>query len=186
MNEFLEALSRALGKLSPQEREDILSDYREHFEAGLGQGKTERQIARELGEPKDIARMYTAQSAADKAEKSGSLKDAWGMVGAALAYKLGGGLTVGMLYTAFALVMAVIWALGPVLLLGAAAGALLAVMEFSKGFAVYGIIAVLTAGMLTSLGALSLIGAKALWKAALGIFSKMARRLTGKGKEKKQ
>jgi hypothetical protein len=42
MNEFLDKLSGALGSMSAAQKKEILADYREHFEAGLADGKSER------------------------------------------------------------------------------------------------------------------------------------------------
>jgi uncharacterized membrane protein len=50
MNEFLDKLSGALGSMSAAQKKEILADYREHFEAGLADGKSEAEIARALGD----------------------------------------------------------------------------------------------------------------------------------------
>jgi uncharacterized membrane protein len=186
MNEFLTALDRALHGLGKEERDDILADYREHFEIGISQGKTESQIMRELGDPDSIAKLYTALNATSKAEKSRNLSDAFHVVGAALAYRLGGGLTVGTVYLTFVLFMIVAFALGVGLILGAAGAILLAPLEIAKGFMEYGVLAIFLGITLLSLGALTLIGSKALWKITMAALPKLARRLMGRGKEKEE
>ena len=176
MNEFLQSLDLALKRLQPAEREDILSDYREHFEIGLSKGKTEKQIAAELGDPKSIAKLYTAISATDQAVKTKHPKDAFAMVSATFAYRVGRGLVVGTLYVLFVLAIIPLFAFGGGLLLGAASSVFLMVLELMRGFIAYGLIAAFTAVMLTAMGALSLIGARQIWTCVIGALSALARR----------
>lgn len=61
-NDFLNALYRELLYLSAKERQEIMQDYEEHFDAGLEQGKTQEEICRSLGDPKEIAQTYLQQS----------------------------------------------------------------------------------------------------------------------------
>lgn len=184
MNEYLQALSRALNRLDQAERDDILADYREHFEIGLSQGKSEKQIAQELGEPESIAKLYTAITATTQAEKTKKPQDAMRMVGATFAYRMGKGITIGTLYTAFILCIIPVFVLGPALWLCGAGAVFLAAMEFVKGFIVYGILAVFTAVMLTAMGTLCLMGAKTLWGVTIGALSALARRWLDNGEEK--
>ncbi|GAA0466552.1 DUF1700 domain-containing protein [Alkalibacillus silvisoli] len=53
--QYLEELRSRLISLSPQEREEILYDYDEHFENGNGDGKSELEIINELGSPSKVA-----------------------------------------------------------------------------------------------------------------------------------
>jgi uncharacterized membrane protein len=162
MNEYLQALSRALNRLDQAERDDILSDYREHFEIGLSQGKTEKKIAEELGEPESIAKLYTALSATTQAEKTKKPQDAMRMVSAAFAYRMGKGFIIGTLYLMFVLAIIPVFALGASLVVGAAALVCLSVIEFVKSFIAFGFLAVFTGITLLSMGALCLMGAKAV------------------------
>ena len=57
-NEYLGTLKRLLTGLSAEEIKDILYDYEEHFRIGAEEGKTEEEIAEELGSVRDTARMY--------------------------------------------------------------------------------------------------------------------------------
>lgn len=57
-NEYLRLLRIYLQDLPPEEIEDILLDYQEHFHIGLSKGKSEEEISRELGNPQDIAKNY--------------------------------------------------------------------------------------------------------------------------------
>ncbi|TCS93087.1 DUF1700 domain-containing protein [Hazenella coriacea] len=54
--EFMNALKQQLQKIPEQERAEILVDYEEHFRHGLENGRTEAEIARSLGSPKEIAK----------------------------------------------------------------------------------------------------------------------------------
>lgn len=58
--EFLQTLERELHKLNEHERKEILYDFEEHFAAGFEEGKTEDEIAQELGNPKMIAKEILA------------------------------------------------------------------------------------------------------------------------------
>lgn len=58
--EFMDAMrSRlsALGK-SPQEVDDILADFEEHFAAGLAAGRSEEDVVAGIGDPADLAAQY--------------------------------------------------------------------------------------------------------------------------------
>ncbi len=57
-HEFMSKLQSTLGNISVPSKEEILYDYREHFEIGLEQGKTEEEICYGLGDPKAIAKQY--------------------------------------------------------------------------------------------------------------------------------
>lgn len=54
--QFLSILKTRLAPLSREERNELLSDVESHFEFGLQNGRTEEEIARELGDPFEIAR----------------------------------------------------------------------------------------------------------------------------------
>lgn len=54
--EFLRTLEQRLTPLSSEVRQELLEDMEQHFTFGLNSGKTEEEIARELGDPEDIAR----------------------------------------------------------------------------------------------------------------------------------
>jgi uncharacterized membrane protein len=71
-HDFINQLARMLGNLPEKERKDILYDYEEHFTIGIAEGKTEEEISRSLGDPRNIARQYKADSAIRIAEKDKS------------------------------------------------------------------------------------------------------------------
>lgn len=56
--EFMDALRHYLSDFGNDEREEILYDYEEHFRIGIESGKTEDELIKELGSPKDIAAQY--------------------------------------------------------------------------------------------------------------------------------
>lgn len=61
-DEFLNQLRIYLQGLPNDEIRDILSDYEEHFHIGISKGKTEEEISRELGDPREIAKNYKPSS----------------------------------------------------------------------------------------------------------------------------
>ena len=66
--EFISVMEKNLRKLEPDERQDILADYNEHFFAGMEEGKTEDEISKNLGNPVSLARAQIAESITNQAE----------------------------------------------------------------------------------------------------------------------
>lgn len=56
--DYLDLLRYYLRDLPDIVVEDIVYDYEEHFNIGLAKGKTEEEIAKELGYPDDVAKEY--------------------------------------------------------------------------------------------------------------------------------
>ncbi|WP_234978656.1 HAAS signaling domain-containing protein [Anaerosalibacter sp. Marseille-P3206] len=83
--EYIQSLRTYLKKLPPDELEDIIYDYEEHFQIGLSKEKTEEEIARELGDPRNIAKMYNVSSKIDEAEQNPSTKNILKAVFSAMA-----------------------------------------------------------------------------------------------------
>ena len=54
--QFMQLMELQLSAMDPQERAELLADYEQHFELGLEDGRTEEDIARELGQPEEIVR----------------------------------------------------------------------------------------------------------------------------------
>lgn len=52
--QFMNRMKEGLYPLEAQERAELLSDYEQHFEMGLSEGKSEKEIAFELGNPEDL------------------------------------------------------------------------------------------------------------------------------------
>lgn len=80
--EYLEKLSKLLRKLPKEDRNDIISDYEEHFAIGLEKGRTEGEISKALGNPKNVAKQIKADHIIKKAEDKPSVG---GMIEAILA-----------------------------------------------------------------------------------------------------
>lgn len=57
--DFMWKMDGALARLKPEERRDILADFEEHFANGMGSGKTEEEVAKDLGDPVTLAAQYT-------------------------------------------------------------------------------------------------------------------------------
>jgi uncharacterized membrane protein len=74
-NAFLITLNKLLKKVPEIERAEMLYDYVEHFEVGLANGKTEKEIMAELGDPHVIARDLLATYRVELAEKDQSVSN---------------------------------------------------------------------------------------------------------------
>ncbi|MFD1360099.1 HAAS signaling domain-containing protein [Lentibacillus salinarum] len=83
--QFLKSLENGLKKLSPEERDDIIHDFKEHFSIGLADGKTEEQISDSLGSPKQIAKELVATSQIEKVEDTATtgniFRAVWAVIG---------------------------------------------------------------------------------------------------------
>jgi uncharacterized membrane protein len=71
--EFLQRLKKNLKDVKNDDLEDILEDYEEHFEEAIKDGKSEEEICKDLGDPKDIAKELKAYSVVEKAEGNFSI-----------------------------------------------------------------------------------------------------------------
>lgn len=161
MNEFLNALEQALSGLDSQEKCEILDDYREHFALGLAAGKTEEEVARSLGDPVQLAKMYTTAHRA----RQGGLTDAFRMIGAALRFQVGGGLVMGALYFFCFAAIAVLFIVAAALIVVGIGCVVLAGAEIGRGYGAYAVLAAFTALMFLSGGLLWSVGNARLWKA---------------------
>ena len=56
--EFLDLLRFYLEPLPKTVVDEIVAEYRTHFEEGMAHGKTEQEISRDLGSPQEIAKEY--------------------------------------------------------------------------------------------------------------------------------
>lgn len=56
--EFLDLLRYYLQKLPKGVVDEIVAEYRTHFEEGMAHGKTEEEICADLGSPREIAKEY--------------------------------------------------------------------------------------------------------------------------------
>lgn len=69
---FLQALNEQLQKLPNDERQEILRDYEEYFEAAKLEGKSDAEVLASLGSPKQIAKELLATYYVEELEKSPS------------------------------------------------------------------------------------------------------------------
>lgn len=81
---FLNELDMGLGRIPYSEKKEILSDYEEHFNVGLAEGKTEEEIIKKLGDPKKIAKEYSAEFLINRAVEKKSFSNIVSAVFAAL------------------------------------------------------------------------------------------------------
>jgi len=56
--DFINELYSLLRPLGEAERRDIMRDFEEHFAVGAEKGKTEEQICKELGSPRQVAAQF--------------------------------------------------------------------------------------------------------------------------------
>ena len=173
MNEFLNVLEQALSGLNAQEKQEILEDYREHFSLGLAAGKTEEAVAASLGDPVQLARMYTTAHRA----RQGGFADAMRMIGAALRFRIGGGLVMGALYLVCFTTLASLYITAAGLILTGVGCVVLTGMEAGRGFGAYAVLAAFLALLLGSGGLLGILGNTKLWKACALRLPLTARRI---------
>ena len=176
MNEFLTALELSLSGMDAEEKREIRSDYEEHFSLGLAAGKTEEQIAASLGDPDQLAKMYIALKAAKKAHHGG-FADAMRMIGAALRFRVGGGLTMGALYFVCFGAIATLYITATALIVTSLGCIVLTGMEIARGYVAYAALAIFTALIFGSGGLLWLLGNTKLWKACATRLPLLTRRM---------
>src|SRR4051812_45248080 len=73
-NEFLSELRHQLQKLPKSEQESALTNYEEHFEHGIFEGRNEEDIAKNLGNPKKIARKLITEYYLEHLDQNNSYK----------------------------------------------------------------------------------------------------------------
>lgn len=154
--QFFAELTAALRGLPPEERDDILQDFREHFAAGRAEGRSDEEIARSLGSPRQIARELLAARHVERPETrvmaGNVLRAVWAVIGLSfvnLVIVLGPFLgLVGVLLGAWATAIALV--LSPLLLpvevaWGAPTGELL--LDFFSSLALAGVGILLVIGL---------------------------------------
>jgi uncharacterized membrane protein len=76
--EFFEELNEYLVGVSNKDREELLQDYEEHFKVGKKKKRSERDIIKSLGEPKQIAREIRAELySSEKTELKSEAIETW-------------------------------------------------------------------------------------------------------------
>ena len=180
MNDFLDIFRGSLKHMPNDEKSEIVADYREHFEIGFEAGKTADEITAELGDPIQLAKMYSAHTAAETARQTKGIKDTFAMLGAVISYKIGGGLLIGIVYIVCAMVIVTLFGTAAVLITGGMGTAVLAIIELVHGFGAFALMSFFTALTLVCGGALFWQGNAKLWHSVFGRLPNMARRLTRK------
>ena len=71
-SEFIGRLRLGLAGLSMAEIDDVLADYESHFEEGARAGRSERDIARALGDPSRLAKELRAEAGLKRWERERS------------------------------------------------------------------------------------------------------------------
>ena len=59
--DFMNELYSLLSPIPEPERRDIMRDFEEHFSAGAEKGKSEEQLCRELGSPRQVALQFLSE-----------------------------------------------------------------------------------------------------------------------------
>jgi len=70
---FLAELRSSLGRMKEEERREVVYDYEEHFRMGAADGKSEEQIAHDLGNPRHIARSYVIDALLEEPKDGGGV-----------------------------------------------------------------------------------------------------------------
>ena len=81
---FMEELKKNLKGLSKEDIDEILEDYESHFLVGKKRKRKESEIAKSLGDPKQIAKQAKIELLVSKAEKKKSFKNVWRAIFAAI------------------------------------------------------------------------------------------------------
>lgn len=183
MDDFLKTLMRSLKHMSVQEKQDIIDDYREHFEAGLEAGKTEQEVAAALGDPKQLAKMHVMQSTSNAAHESKGIEDTMRMIGAALSYKAGGGILVGCLYLLCLTVLVSLFAVAVAFVLIDLGCLVLVAVEIGASYISYAALTLFVALIFAAGGLLMFRGSAKLWRLSLGRMPLLARRVMRMEKE---
>lgn len=75
-NEFLSRLEAELEARRVPEPEDILGEYRRHFEYKMADGYSEEEIAARLGPPEELAAQFEPETPAKRAKRAGTARAA--------------------------------------------------------------------------------------------------------------
>lgn len=78
-SQFITQLSAFL-KLPYEEKKEVIYDYEEHFLVGIQKGKTEEEIAKELGDPITIAKQYTFTKQMEKASETPTSRNVFAVI----------------------------------------------------------------------------------------------------------
>jgi uncharacterized membrane protein len=68
--QFLDTLRRRLAGMSAAEADEVIADYRMHFDEGVAAGRSEQEIAAALGDPIRLARELRAEAGVRRWEEA--------------------------------------------------------------------------------------------------------------------
>jgi uncharacterized membrane protein len=77
---FMDLLSKSLRGLPQEEIADIVSDFEEHFDIGIKNGRKESELCDALGDPKTLGRQMKAEAYIKRAEDSVSTQNIFSAV----------------------------------------------------------------------------------------------------------
>jgi uncharacterized membrane protein len=109
--QFLESMEMSLKGLPETEINEILEDYRMHFQEGTADGRDEKDIAIALGDPAAIGRMFRADFMVAKAGRSATFRNVAGASTAVIGLGLFNLLFVAGPVLIFFMVLVAVWAL---------------------------------------------------------------------------
>jgi len=181
-HEFIETLSNALRTAPADAIAEILSDFNEHFEAGMLEGKSETAIAAALGDPKRIAKLYFADDAVKRARQKADFKSVFSMVFAVLRFKLGGGLAVASIYLVCLCVTLCIFLSAVALFFVGLGAAVLAIASVLKILWPYFFLYLIALFFFLSAGGLTFNGGIAFFNSTIKKMPLFAERMMGHGR----
>jgi uncharacterized membrane protein len=73
--EYLRQLAEGLAGFTPEVKNDIVSDIREHFDMRISEGMGEDEISERLGDPKKLAKQFEVSTKIDKAKDTKKGRD---------------------------------------------------------------------------------------------------------------
>jgi uncharacterized membrane protein len=187
--EYLRELEKYLKKMPPDEREEVVSDFAEYFDAAAEQGIGEQEVLLKLGTPKSVALEYRALNHVAAAEKKPRFLKVSRAVFSAAASGAVGILGIVPAYIAVVLALVVLYVAGPALMIGGLAG----IVAWIAGTGILSDILMMIAphgpaGIFLSIaalagGALITLGAYRTGKRALPALVRLMRRFLGKKEE---
>lgn len=128
--EFIRVLrSRLEDTLPADELNDIVSDYSEHFQNGMADGRSEDDLFRSLGSPEDIAREIRATHLVKKAEDVTSCKNILHAVLATIGLGLFNLVFVLVPFIVFTILLVVIFIIGAVFTVSGPVALVFAVLQ---------------------------------------------------------
>src|SRR5690625_759076 len=87
-NEYMQRIENKIKSLRKAEREDIIRDLEDHFYFGREEGKTEEEVANNLGSPDKMGRAllatYRMEQVSEKKSVNNIFQAVWAVIGLSL------------------------------------------------------------------------------------------------------